>query len=309
MPEPLDTQPHAVVIRPMQQSEKELLKLIKKTNPTTAIGLTEENIFFSKATPVTGRPDGRNSKVTVTGIPEKGVAEKPRVVHYWRVDLGILFQRINASVGLPITEGMTTHDLVPALNAKYGTTLTTDDIVQTALDIDPLPGLATIKAVDGNVKYIGEFIVTFDRNDINLEEAIVNDSLDGFNYPSADLTKGQATLYSFSLESAEESVAYWPTLEVDKPLPAAAEDHFNALYGLDNAEVWTFLAEAGNYNLTGATVKYVGANDVAALKTQFGIDTNPTFGKVAIIELGPQCANFAGLFLIGWEIVPPAPAQ
>lgn len=294
------------VPHPFTQAEKELLQLIKRTNPSTSQGLTEENIIFSKATAVT-RPDGRNSKVVVVGIPEKGVAEKPRTIYYWRVDLGILFQRINATVGLPISEGMTTHDLIPALNLKYGTTLTTDDIELTPLDIDPLPGIATIKAVEGNVKYIGEFMVTFDRNDINLDEAIVNDTLDGFNYPNADLTKGQATVYSFSLESAEESIPYWLALEVNQPLPAAAEDHFNALYGLDNAEIWSFQAEPGDYNLTGATVKYVGVNDAAALKTQFGIDTNQLFAKVAIIELGADCANFAGLFLIGWEIVPPAP--
>lgn len=295
-----------IVAHPMVQSEKELLQLIKRTNPITAMGLTEENVIFSAGEAVT-RPDGRNTKVTVVGIPEKGVAEKPRVVYYWRVDLGILFQRINASVGAPIAEGMTTHDLIPSINAKYGTTLTTDDIELTVLEIDPLPGLATIKAVAGNVKYIGEFIVTFDRNDINLDEAIVDDTLEGFNYPNADITKGQATVYSFSLESAEESIPYWLALEIDQPLPAAAEDHFNALYGLDNAEIWSFQAEPGDYNLTGATVKYVGVNDAAALKTQFGIDTNQLFAKVAIIELGADCANFAGLFLIGWEIVPPAP--
>lgn len=295
-----------IVAHPMVQSEKELLQLIKRTNPITAMGLTEENVIFSPGEAVT-RPDGRNTKVTVVGIPEKGVAEKPRVVYYWRVDLGILFQRINASVGAPIAPGMTTHDLIPSINAKYGTTLTTDDIELTVLEIDPLPGLATIKAVAGNVKYIGEFIVTFDRNDINLDEAIVDDTLEGFNYPNADITKGQATVYSFSLESAEESIPYWLALEVDQPLPTAAEDHFNALYGLDNAEIWSFQAEPGDYNLTGATVKYVGVNDAAALKTQFGIDTNQLFAKVAIIELGADCANFAGLFLIGWEIVPPAP--
>lgn len=295
-----------IVAHPMVQSEKELLQLIKRTNPITAMGLTEENVIFSAGEAVT-RPDGRNTKVTVVGIPEKGVAEKPRVVYYWRVDLGILFQRINASVGAPIAPGMTTHDLIPSINAKYGTTLTTDDIELTVLEIDPLPGLATIKAVAGNVKYIGEFIVTFDRNDINLDEAIVDDTLEGFNYPNADITKGQATVYSFSLESAEESIPYWLALEVDQPLPTAAEDHFNALYGLDNAEIWSFQAEPGDYNLTGATVKYVGVNDAAALKTQFGIDTNQLFAKVAIIELGADCANFAGLFLIGWEIVPPAP--
>lgn len=297
-----------IVAHPMTNSEKELLKLIKRTNPITAMGLTEENIIFSKGEAVT-RPDGRNTKVTVVGIPEKGVAEKPRVVYYWRVDLGILFQRINASVGAPIAEGMTTHDLIPSINAKYGTTLTTDDIELTPLEIDPLPGLATIKAVEGNVKYIGEFIVTFDRNDINLDEAIVDDTLEGFNYPSSDLTKGQATVYSFSLESAEESIPYWLALEVDQPLPTTAEDHFNALYGLDNSEIWSFQGEPGDYNLTGSVVRYVGVNDVAALKTQFGIDTNPLFAKVAIIELGPDCANFGGLFLIGWEILPPAPAE
>ena len=296
-----------IVAHPMTQSEKELLQLIKRTNPVTAMGLTEENIIFSPAEAVE-RPDGRNTKVTVVGIPEKGVAEKPRVIYYWRVDLGVLFQRINATVGTPIFEGMTTHDLIPAINLKYGTTLTTDDIEQTPLDIDPLPGLATIKAVAGNVKYINEFLISFDRNDINLEEAIVDDTLDGFNYPNADLTKGQATVYSFSLESAEESIPYWLALEVDQPLPTTAEDHFNAMYGLDNSEIWSFQAEAGDYNLTGSTVKYVGVNDAAALKTQFGIDTNPLFAKVAIIELGADCANFAGLFLIGWEIVPPAPA-
>lgn len=300
--------PQGAGIKPMIQSEKELVDLIKLTNPGTAGDLTYENIILSKAGAVTGRPDNRNSMVVVAGIPEKGVAEKPKTVYYWRVDLGVLFQKLTPSVGVTVVAGMTTHDLVPAINAKYGTTIDIEDIVKTDLVIDPLPGTATIKAVDGNVKYIGEFAISFDNSAIHLQDVILIDTLLGFNYPSADLTKGQATLYSYSFECPEESEVFWGGLTAGEDLPTTAEDHINLLYGLDNSQIWRFTGDVVDYNLTGSTVKYAGVNDQAKILKDLKINTNPIFENVAIFQLGAGCKNFAGLFVVGWGIKQTPPA-
>ena len=289
----------------MTQSERELLDLVKKANPGTAGDLAYDNVLISPAGVVSGRVDGRTAQAVLVGIPEKGISEKPKSVFYYRVDLAILFQQINASVGLGIKADMTTWDLIPAINAKYGTTLTEDDIVQTPVDSTVLPGTATIVANDGNVKYVGQFTVAFDNSALLLSDIVLDDSLEGFNYPNSDLTKGQATIYSYSLESAEESTAFWTALEVDQPLPAAAADHVNALYGLDNDEIWAFKGtDPATYNLEGSVVKYVGDNDTAAILASLGIQTNPIFGKVAVFQLGASCSNFAGLFVVGWELTP-----
>lgn len=306
----LATMPKAGAAHVMTNSEKELVDLIKLTNPGSAGDLSYENIVLSKAAAIEGREDKRDTQVMVAGIPEKGIAEKPKAVFYWRVNLGILFQKLTPSVGVNITEGMTTHDLVPALNEKYGTTLTTDDVIQTALDITTLPGTCIIKAVDGNVKYTGEFSLSFDNSNLNLSDIILNDSLLGFNYPSTDLTKGQATLYSYGLEAPEDSWAFWSGLEIDQPLPQQGEDQVNALYGVPSTDLWHFdAANTVDFNLQGATVKYTGANEAATIKTQFGVTTNPKYNKVAIFELGSGCKNFAGKFLVGWTdpaVTPPA---
>lgn len=299
--------PLGTAAAPMTQSEKELVDLIKLTNPGTAGDLTYDNIILSKAAAVADRPDKRDSLVVVAGIPERGVAEKPKTVYYWRVDLGVLFQKINASVGLTIAAGMTTHDLVPAINAKYGTTITIDDIEKTDLDIDPLPGLVSIKAVAGNVKYTGEFALAFDNSAIHLQDVILVDTLLGFNYPSADTTKGQATLYSYSFESPEESETFWGGLVAGEALPAVAADHINLLYGLDNQEIWHFdTTGAADFNLDGAVTQYAGVNDAALILRDHKINTNPIFTHVAIFKLGANCKNFAGLFLVGWGIKEPA---
>lgn len=293
----------AVTPHDMTKSEKELLDLVKKANPGTAGDLAYDNVLISPAAAVAGRPDGRTAQAVLVGIPEKGISEKPKSVFYYRVDLGILFQQINASVGLGVKASMTTWDLIPAINAKYGTTFTEDDIVKTVVDGTVLPGTATIAAVDGNVKYVGQFTVTFDNSALLLSDIVLDDSLEGFNYPNSDTTKGQATIYSYSLEAAEESVAFWTALEVDTALPAAAADHINALYGLDNDEIWAFKGTTpATYNLEGAMVKYVGTNDAAAILASLGIQTNPIFGKVAIFQLAEPCSNFAGLFMVGWEL-------
>lgn len=301
----LATMPKAGAAHVMTNSEKELVDLIKKTNPGTAGDLSYENIVLSKAAVVDGREDTRNSQVMVAGIPEKGIAEKPKAVFYWRVDLGILFQKITASVGTNITEGMTTHDLVPALNEKYGTTITTDDIVQTPLDTTSLPGTCIIKAMDGNVKYTGEFSLSFDNSNLNLSDIIVNDSLLGFNYPSTNLTKGQASMYSYSLEAPADSETFWAAVEVDQPLPTQAEDHINALYGIPSTDLWHFdAANTVDFNLQGAVVKYTGNVEPesgldATIESRFGIKPNPKFTKVTIIQLGDACKNFAGYFMVG----------
>lgn len=300
-----EAMPHGKAVVPMTNSEKELVDLIKLTNPSTAKELTYDNIVLSKGAKVDNRPDKRNTVTVVAGIPEKGIAEKPKSVYYWRVDLGILFQQIKASVGVVVAAGMTTHDLIPAINVKYGTTMTPDDIVKEDLVITPLPGSAVLKAVNGNVKYVGEFPIAFDNGDIKLEDVILVDSLLGFNYPSGDLTKGQATLYSYSFECPEDSEAYWSGLKIDEVLPDTAADQVNMLYGLDNAHIWAFSQADSDYNLSGAMVKYVGVNDQAKIFKDFKISTNPIFEHVAIFQLGASCKNFAGLFLVGWGIKTP----
>ena len=78
--------------------------------------------------------------VTLSGIvnsKRKGSV----TVYYNRIDLPVLFKNIAVSLRFEALAGTTYHttDLIPKLNAKYGTDFVADDFVDSVIDLSTLP--------------------------------------------------------------------------------------------------------------------------------------------------------------------------
>lgn len=269
----------------MSVAANKLLALVNRDNGSNIV---EEQVVF--AAPLVNPDAGivRNTKLTLTAVPGKGFRNSV-TVWYNRIDLGVLFQSINPNVGLAVTEGMTTDALIPLINAKYGTDFEVADFVQQPLVVSDTTQTVVLAAAANNVAYIGEFTVKYGIEEVALDSVVLITTLSGFNYPSADLTKGQGAIYSYNLDGSSQPDNFWSTVAVGAVADTFVTP-FNQAYRVD--EDWVFDdTQALPYNLAGASVIYNGTTAAAPA----GHLVNPAYNKVVIMQLSAErCANFAG---------------
>ena len=263
-------------------------KLLALVNRDNASNIVEEQVVF--AAPLVNPDAGivRNTKLTLTAVPGKGFRNSV-TVWYNRIDLGVLFKNIDANVGLAVTEGMTTDALIPLINAKYGTDFEVADFVQQPLVVSDATQTVVLAADATNVAYIGEFTIKYGSEEVALDSVVLITTLSGFNYPSADLSKGQGAIYSYNLDGSSQPDNFWASVALGA-VDATFVVPFNQAYRVD--EDWVFDdSKAADYNLAGAVVVYNGTTAEAPA----GHLVNPVYTKVVIMQLSAErCANFGG---------------
>lgn len=269
----------------------QLLALVNRDNHTN---LTDTQVTVNAAAVNADSSIARDTVVKIDAIPGKGYRGSV-TVYYNRIDLGVLFLNVGANVGLTVAEGDDSNKLIPLLNAKYGTHFEVGDLVVVPLEVSTDIKEVTLAAVGGNVMYEGQFVVKYGLAETALDSVVLITTLDGFNYPSADLTKGQASIYSYNLDGSSEPKNFWATVSAG-PVTAAFVTPFNTAFRVD--EDWVFDASTKDFNLYGATVVYAGVNDSALLPQGVDVALNPTYNKVVIMQLGAECANFAGYLTV-----------
>lgn len=271
----------------------QLLALVNRDNGTN---LTDTQVTVNAAAVNTDKSIARDTVVKIDAIPGKGYRGSV-TVYYNRIDLGVLFLNVGANVGINVPIGGESSDdrLIGLINAKYGTHFEAGDLVAVPLTASADIQEVTLAAVGGNVMYQGQFVVKYGLAETALDSVVLITTLDGFNYPSADLTKGQASIYSYNLDGSAEPKNFWATVSAG-PVTAAFVKPFNTAFRVD--EDWVFDASTKDFNLYGATVVFAGDNDPAAALAAYGVATNPTYNKVVIMKLGAECANFAGYLTV-----------
>lgn len=278
----------------MSVAKNKLLALVNRDNSTN---LVEDQVVFGVATINPDVAIQRNTKLRLSAVAGKGFRGHVDI-WYNRIDLGILFKNVTANVGLVITEGMTSDDLIPLINEKYGTQFEVEDFdAATPLVVEG--GTATLTAKVDNVAYISSFDVVYGLEEIALDSVILVTTLTGFNYPNADTSKGQAAVYSYNLDGSSQPDDYWTNLALGVVTDTIVGP-FNQAYRVD--EDWVFDAAAGvedapavDYNLAGAEVIYNG--DVATAPA--GNLVNPVYNKVVLLQLSAsKCANFGGVMSV-----------
>lgn len=190
---------------------------------------------------------------------------------------------VNSYAKLRVFRPSTIHDLIPALNDYYGFNITPADIEDGPLELSGGQGTALIKANPRSQGWRGEFTVTIGPGDAKLEQWLVDADLEGIAYPSGQTVKGHAEVYSYGYDNSE----FWSQLrdivvpEEGMLVTPAIADILVEITG----DSWGFVE--GDYSLLGAKIIYNGPN-TSEMKS------NPDYGNLVIIELGPQCANLAG---------------
>lgn len=273
----------------------QLLALVNRDNTASlATALTDTQVTVNAAAVNTDSAIARDTVVTIDSIPGKGYRGSV-TVYYNRIDLGVLFLNVGANVGLTVVDGDTSDKLIPLLNAKYGTHFEVGDLVAQPLEVSTDIKEVVLAAAGGNVMYTGQFTVKYGLEETALDSVVLTTTLSGFNYPSSDLTKGQAAIYSYNLDGSAEPSNFWATVNVG-PVTAGFVTPFNTAFRVD--EDWVYDAATGNYNLYGASVVYAGVNDAALLPQGVDVALNPLYNNVVVMQLGAECANFAGYLTV-----------
>ncbi len=273
-----------------------LNQFLKMLNAKNNSNLTDQLVTVGAPAKNTDASIVRDTVVTITAIPGKGYRGSV-TVYYNRIDLGILFKNLDANVGLTVADGGEDSDqnMITLINQKYGTHFEVGDLVPVQLTKSEDIQEVTLVAVGGNLMYEGEFKVKYGIAEIALDSVVLITQLDGFNYPNADLTKGQASIYSYNLDGSAEPNSFWESVGLGA-VDARFVTPFNTAYRVD--EDWVFDAATKDFNLYGGQVVYSGTNDAAKIYTDLGVATNPTYKKVCIIKLGAECQNFAGFLTV-----------
>lgn len=213
-------------------------------------------------------------------------------IFYDRLDLAKVFEHtpLNTYAKLRAFRPTKIHDLVPAINDCYGLNITTDDILDGDLNLTNGNGQVTIVANPRSLGWKGEVVMTVAPGDAKLEQWMTDTDLEGIKYPSGQVAKGQAEVYSYRYDAT----TYWGALHaIEVPeggmLPnQAIADMLTEITG----DSWVF--EAGDYSLVGSLIKYNGVNTNDR-------PSNPNFSHVLEIVLGGACANFAGTLRIHYN--------
>jgi len=123
---------------------------------------------------------------------------RKKTIKFGKLDLSKHW--LNQHLTIPLQANSTSHSILPALIARYGLQLTTDDLYLTTVDttesiwklqIRVKPTSWVYKNTQDNIYIYAEDPTT------DLAYVIKRTSLTGLNYPSADTTKMQGPLLSY----------------------------------------------------------------------------------------------------------------
>lgn len=126
----------------------------------------------------------KNTKIVLTAAGGSGYSGT-RDIYYNRVDLATVPG--NRGTTFQVGDAETLAELIPEINTLYGINLTAADYNDVA--IPAFPGEAphetqtiNLVAKSGSIVWRGTLVLTLNANDIDLVEAIENNSLNGLTY-------------------------------------------------------------------------------------------------------------------------------
>ena len=272
----------------MSASLNKLLELINRDNGT--LHALEDDLSFG-VPEVNTDGNGRDTKILIKSanlIKYTGEV----TAYYNRLSIPLLFKNISPVLlksTIPAS-AKTARDVVPLVNAKYGTTFEPEDIVPTPFTLDNPPVDLAFTATVESLAYKGSVTVVLAADGSNLPDVFTVTLLNGLDYPNNDVTKGQAAVYSYRFVATGTDAATAITYTVGD----VATEALRIILAKLSGDSWIINSNAGDFNLSGATVVYNGAiaNRPAA------VPNNPAYTNVLVIQLGNLCANFGGLVTI-----------
>ena len=272
----------------MSASLIKLLELINRDNGT--LHALEDDLSFG-VPEVNDSGNGRDTKITIASAnPSKYTGEV--VAYYNRLSIPLLFKNISPVLQKSVipAEATTARDLVSLINAKYGTTFEPEDIVTTPFTLDNPPVDLSFTATAESLAYKGSTVVVLAADGKPLPDVFPVTLLSGLDYPNNDITKGQASIYSYRLAAINNDAVAVAGYTVGD----MATESLRQLLVKLSGDAWVINGNAGDFNLSAATVVYNGL--VSARPA--AVPNNANYTNVLVVQLGALCNNFGGLLTI-----------
>lgn len=120
--------------------------------------LTTENVVLESIGVLSGQ--STNTKATLRPLPDGGFTQSI-TIGWRRLDLGKLFMGIPVMIRNP--DVTTTRDLVPILNAMYGTELAREDILSASLPPNATNANVVMTADPASLYLVGSFTLRYTK--------------------------------------------------------------------------------------------------------------------------------------------------
>jgi len=210
----------------------------------------EDYDFINPQLNQTGQHTNYNSHVLIrannTVAPYQGEVE----IYYNRLLLDDLAKLVTLTLKAPSVT--TSHDLLPFLNARFGTNIETTDVE--LVDAVDMTDYKTVQltATPTSLGWIGTVSVSVSQGEIPLENYLTVTALNGLDYPTPYATLPFAQMYSY-WRNFSEHVAYLKTLTAGQAIPQELAAIMSGITG----DTWAFTGYA-EFSLQGAQILWAG---------------------------------------------------
>lgn len=226
-----------------------LLDVVGSSNGNIVLD-REDYDFINPQVNETGQYPNHNSHVTIrannTVAPFQGEVE----IFYNRLKLEDLAKLTTLTLKAPSVTN--SHDLLPFLNARFGTIFEPSDIVLVDAEDHTDYKTVVLTATPLSLGWIGTVSVAVSQGEIPLENYLTNTALTGLDYPTPYATLPFAQMYSYWRDFSEH-VGYLKTIVTGQAIPQELATILSGITG----DVWAFTGYA-QYSLMGGQILYAG---------------------------------------------------
>ena len=243
--------------------------MVDSINRLNKLDLVAAEYVWSAPAEVTPAVGLLNTSIKITAKNQQSAYAGEMTLRYHRNPLSDLATQVQLIV--PVKELNTTKDIIDAMNKRFGTVFTAEDIVVRDLTTEEKVVGTPIQldAVPTSLAWIGSTMVGTRTGGLILGDYLKNTRLNGLNYPSPTTTRPYAQIYSYwrnmstSYNQLKDIVVGTDQLSIIRDVLA-----------LQTGDNW-LLTGSGRYSLQGAQVTAVGLcrdnPDISNVKYDFFI--------------------------------------
>lgn len=272
-----------------------LQRIVTAINKENNLSLTVSNCIISKPSPISGSwkemNTTKNTVVKVSQVVPAVTYNGRNWCMYNRVQLSAFLNQLPNPTSLAADAPKTTHDLLRAINRRWGMGLETTDIINEPITLDADgKGQVAIIAHPESLMWIGSHTFNVVQGDARLDENVTTTTMPGFTYPNGSVD--HATNYGYA-----QPYSYQFNFTLRSDLLHAFTTG-TTLTGL--ADILTYITgttwlNSGSdgvrtYTLDGAEITYNGLNNA-------NLPTNSAFKYVMIVKTGANCILKGNLYI------------
>lgn len=226
--------------------------MVDSINRLNKLELVPAEYIWSAPAEITPAVGQLNTSIKITAKNQQSAYSGELTVRYHRNPLSDLSTQVQLVV--PVKEPTSTMDIITAMNKRFGTLFTAEDIVVRDLTTEEKVEGATIQldAVPTSLAWIGSVAVGTRLGGLILGDYLKTTRLNGLNYPSPTTTRPYAQIYSYWRDMST-SYSQLKDIVVGVDQLSIIRD----VLAFQTGDNW-LLTGSGRYSLQGAEVTAVG---------------------------------------------------